>query len=110
MQLNLKKPLLNLNEDPIIDENKEQILMSRWIANQLAQGSDKQNAALHYAWSMELWKTGVIEDIDRSNRDKLLNFIKGLEAPVMIVGQIIKEFETAEAALNGKTKLEKVKA
>lgn len=93
MKLELDIILKDLDDKPIKDESGHDVLMSKWIANLLAQHSQKGNAAQYFDWSMQLWRTGAIADIDKNNIEKLKGFIENLDEPVLVIGQILEHFK-----------------
>lgn len=88
MKYNFKLEILDLDGNPAFT-NGEPVFLNRVIAHQLASQSKGDPVKL-FDWSMDLWKTGLI-DLDRAGRTDFEKFIRDNEAlTILVKGRIFE--------------------
>lgn len=112
MKLNFKKPLNDLEGNPLSLTNEDGIkigdqLLSKNLGNVLVN-SNTDDPVKYYDWGKDLYRNGYLE-VDDSDRQKLYDFIKNDKRMVnLLKGQLLKlidlqvrELEDATEKVNG---------
>lgn len=91
MKINLAKPILDLDNNPVIDHNGNQLLINKELANGIIRMDDKENPLKLWELSRKIYvATGEIE-IDTSDVELLKKKIKsGNQFSIGFVGQVLE--------------------
>lgn len=95
MKLNLDKPLLGLDGEPVLEPNGTPVKMNLMVANVLAR-SKSDDPVKMLSFAIGLFKEGEIE-IDLSDLDKLKDQLSKSELTDLARGQILLAIKGVEA-------------
>ena len=114
LKLNLKKPLKNLAGDPILDSEKNEVLIGKVMANAVISASNTTDPTRNYLLATKLYQEKEIiftaEELEYVKKQvKEAGAIAGNIFPVLYKGQILHILERLDKDENGEGKTEQNK-